>query len=159
MLREQNKIKKVSNKRNYLTYPQNKKGVYGMTANSTIKGARRKKIVKIALIMGLLFMGFIGYGVYWAFFDMKRLSTGEYLTEETSPDGTYTLKAYVSSPSLSADAVRGELVFNEQNGKTKNIYWNYRESTAKIEWLDNKTVVINGHTLEVPKEKFDFRNQ
>ena len=61
--------------------------------------------------------------------------------------------------SLSADAVRGELVFNERNGKTKNIYWNYRESTAKIEWLDNKTVVINGHTLEVPNEKFDFRNQ
>lgn len=130
-----------------------------MTANSTIKGAKRKKIVKISLIIGFLFMGFIGYGVYWAFFDMKRLPTGEYLTEETSPDGTYTLKAYVSSPSLSADAVRGELVFNEPKGKTKNIYWNYRESTAKIEWLDNKTVVINGHTLEVPNGKFDFRNE
>ena len=159
MLREQNKIKKVLNKRNYLTYPQSKKGVYGMTANSKIKGARRKKIVKIVLIIVILFMGFIGYGVYWAFFDMKRLPTGEYLTEETSPNGTYTLKAYVSSPSLSADAVRGELVFNEQKGKTKNIYWNYQESTAKIEWLDNKTVVINEHTLKVPKEKFDFRNQ
>ena len=130
-----------------------------MTAESTIKGAKRKKIVKIILIISFLFMGFIGYGVYWAFFDMNRLPTGEYLTEETSPDGTYTLKAYLSSPSLSSDAVRGELVFNERNGKTKNIYWNYRQSTAKIKWLDNKTVVINGHTLEVPNERFDFRNQ
>lgn len=129
-----------------------------MTATSTIKEARRKKIVKIALIIGFLFMGLIGYGVYWAFFDMKSLPTGEYLTEETSPDGSYTLKAYVSSTSLSADAVRGELVFNKRNGKTKNIYWNYRESTANIEWLDNQTVSINGHTLEVPNEKFDFRN-
>ncbi len=130
-----------------------------MAAESTVKGVKLKKIVKILLIISFLFIGFVGYGIYWAFFDMNGLPTGEYLTEETSPDGTYTLKAYVSSPSLSADAVRGELVFNERNGKTKNIYWNYRESTAKIEWLDNKTVVINGHTLEVPNEKFDFRNQ
>ena len=124
-----------------------------------IKGAKRKKIVKISLIISFLFIGFIGYGIYWAFFDMNRLPTGEFLTEETSPDGKYSLKAYVSSPSLSADAVRGELVFNERNGKTKNIYGNYRESTAKIEWLDNNTVVINGHTLEVPNEKLDFRKQ
>ena len=130
-----------------------------MNANSTIKGTKRKKVVKISLIISFLFIGLIGYGFYWAFFDMNRLPTGKYLTEETSPDGTYTLKAYVSSPSLSADAVRGELVFNKRNGKTKNIYWNYRESTAKIEWLDNKTVVINGHTLEVPNGKFDFRKQ
>lgn len=130
-----------------------------MAAETTIKSVKRKQIVKILLIVGVLVMGGIGYGVYWAFFDMNRLPAGEYLTEETSPDGTYTLKAYVSSPSLSADAVRGELIFNERNGKTKNIYWNYRESTAKIEWLDNKTVVINGYTLEIPNEKFDFRNQ
>lgn len=60
---------------------------------------------------------------------------------------------------LAKNVFSGELVFNEQNGKTKNIYWNYRASTAEIEWLDNKTVVINEHTLEVSKEKFDFRNQ
>ena len=117
------------------------------------------KILKIFLVVGLLLIGIIGYGVYWAFFDMNRLPTGEYITEETSPNGTYTLKAYVSSPSLSADTVRGELIFNDRNGKTKNIYWNYRESTAKIEWIDDDTVVINGHRLNVPKEKFDFRNQ
>ena len=135
------------------------KGVYCMAVESTVKGAKRKKIVKISLIISFLFIGFVGYGIYWAFFDMNRLPKGEYLTEETSPDGTYTLKTYISVTSLSSDAVRGELVFNKRNGKTKNIYWNYRESTAKIEWLDNKTVVINGHTLEVPNEKFDFRNQ
>lgn len=130
-----------------------------MANKSTLKGEKRKKIVKISLIISFLFIGFVGYGVYWAFFDMNRLPTGEYLTEETSPDGTYTIKTYVSVTSLSSDAVRGELVFNERNGKTKNIYWNYRESTAKIEWLDNQTVVINGHTLEVPNDKYDWRNQ
>lgn len=93
-------------------------------ATDVVKNNKKKgnKILKIFLVVGLLLIGIIGYGVYWAFFDMNRLPTGEYIAEETSPNGTYTLKAYVSSPSLSADAVRGELIFNERNGKTKNIY-------------------------------------
>ncbi|MEH7463150.1 DUF5412 family protein [Bacillus thuringiensis] len=28
-----------------------------------------------------------------------------------------------------------------------------------IEWIDNDTVVINGKTLNVSNDKFDFRNQ
>lgn len=112
------------------------------------------------IIGSLLFIGLVGYGVYWAFFDMNRLPTGEYLTEKTSPDGKYTLKAYVTNGgATTAYAVRGELVFNDSNNKTKNIYWNYREDTANIMWTDNNTVVINGHTLNVPNDKFDFRNE
>ena len=133
--------------------------MYCIANKFKLKGEKRKKIIKISLIISFLFIGFVGYGVYWAFFDMTRLPTGEYLTEETSPDGTYTLKTYASGTSLSSDAVRGELAFNRRNGKTKNIYWNYRESTAQIEWLDHQTVVINGHTLEVPNGKYDWRNQ
>ncbi|MBM7587702.1 hypothetical protein JOC86_004276 [Bacillus pakistanensis] len=90
---------------------------------------------------------------------MNRLPTGEYLTEETSPDGKYTLKVYVTNGGATTSySIRGELVFNEQNNKAKNIYWNYREETADIIWKDHNTVVINGHTLEVPGDKFDFRH-
>ena len=131
-----------------------------MAAESMIKGVKRKKIVTISLIVGILLMGGIGYGIYWAFFDMDRLPTGEYLTEETSPDGTYTIRAYRNNGGATTSySIRGELVFNKNNSKTKNIYWNYREDTAEIEWIDNDTVIINGHTLEVPNERFDFRNQ
>ena len=106
-----------------------------MTVATQIKSAKRKKIVKISLIISILFLGLIGYGIYWAFFDMNRLPTGEYLTEETSPDGTYTLKAYLTNGGATTSySIRGELVFNNRNGKTKNIYWNYREETANIEW-------------------------
>lgn len=119
-----------------------------------------KSILKMFLIIGLLFVALIGYGVYWAFFDMNRLPTGEYLTEETSPDGNYTLKAYVTNGGATVSfAVRGELIFNKKNNKTKNIYWNYKEDSANVSWTDNDTVVINGHSLDVPKDKFDFRNQ
>lgn len=124
------------------------------------KKKRRKKRLKGFAIVGLVVALLLGYGVYWAFFDMDRLPTGEYLTEETSPDGKYTLKAYVTNGgATTAYSVRGELVVNDKNAKVKNIYWNYREETADISWQDNNTVVINGHSLDVPSEKYDFRNQ
>jgi len=120
---------------------------------------KRLKTVKIILLGSLLLVGLLGYGVYWAFFDMNRLPKGDYLTEETSPKGVYTLKAYVNSGGATTSyTIRGELVFNKRNNKTKNIYWNYRENNADINWIDNDTVVINGHTLNVPNDKFDFRN-
>lgn len=119
-----------------------------------------KNVLKVFAVAGLLFFALIGYGIYWAFFDMDRLPTGEYLTEETSPDGRYTLKAYVADGGATTSyAIRGELVFNQKNNKTKNIYWNYREESANIIWTDNDTVVINGRSLDIPKDKFDFRNQ
>lgn len=89
---------------------------------------------------------------------MNRLPTGEYLTEEVSPDGTYTLKAYITDGGATTSySIRGELMLNKQKNKTKNIYWNYREESAVVEWLDDDTVVINGHRLNVPNDKFDFR--
>ncbi|MFJ8066421.1 DUF5412 family protein [Psychrobacillus sp. NPDC096426] len=44
--------------------------------------------------ISLLFIALVGYEVYSAFFDKNRLPTEEYFTEETSPDGKYTVKAY-----------------------------------------------------------------
>ncbi|ULL18473.1 hypothetical protein DVH26_30785 [Paenibacillus sp. H1-7] len=120
---------------------------------------RRNKLNRILISISLLFLCIIGYCVYWAFFDMSRLPRGDYLTEEVSTDGAYTVKAYVSNGGATTSySIRGELVFNNQKNKMKNIYWNYREATADIEWIDNDTVVINGHRLNVPYDKFDFRN-
>jgi uncharacterized protein YpmB len=119
-----------------------------------------KKILKVIIIIGILFCSLVGYGVYWAFYDMNRLPKGEYLTEKTSLDGKYTLKAYITNGGATTTyAIRGELVFNEKNNKTKNIYWNSGEDNAKITWTDLDTVVINNHSLDVPNDKYDYRNQ
>jgi hypothetical protein len=118
-----------------------------------------KEVLTIFFIVGLIVAAFVAYGVYWMFYDMSRLPQGEFLTEETSPDGTYTLKAYVTNGGATVSyAVRGELVFNGKGDKTKNIYWKYREETADITWKDDDTVVINGLTLDVPGDSFDFRH-
>ncbi|WP_226037701.1 DUF5412 domain-containing protein [Aquibacillus saliphilus] len=124
------------------------------------KNKSYKKVCLIIFFVAILTTGLIGYGIYWAFFDMERLPTGRFLTEEISPDGKYTIKAYVAnSGATTSYSIRGELVFNERNNKTKNVYWNYRENTANIKWVDNDTVRINGHELNLPNDKFDFRNK
>lgn len=122
---------------------------------------RKIKIILLGLAAPILLIGgFIGFVVYWSFFDMDRLPTGDFLTEKSSPDGKYTLKAYISDGGATTSyAIRGELVFNDEKEKKQNIYWNYREETADICWLDNSTVVINGHGLDVSKDKYDFRRE
>ncbi|MDC2867920.1 DUF5412 family protein [Bacillus sp. BP-3] len=40
----------------------------------------------------------------------------------------------------------------------QHTHQHYRKDTAKIVWQDNNTVIINGHTLNVPENTYDFRN-
>lgn len=120
--------------------------------------------LKKGLLIGFgsftLIAALFGYGVYWAFFDMQRLPEGEFLTESVSPYGAYAVRAYVVNGGATvAYSVRGELIFNGEDKRAENIYWNYREDSAAITWIDDDTVDINGHLLTVPTEKYDFRNE
>lgn len=120
----------------------------------------KKNIIITAVTTFLVTVMLIAFGVYWAFFDMSRLPEGILINELESPDGTYTLKAYhVEGGATVSDSVRGELIFNNSSKRSKNIYWNYREDSASIKWIDDNKVVINGIGLTVPNSKFDFRNR
>ena len=81
------------------------------------------------------------------------------IAESTSPDGTYTVNAYVSNGGATTSyTVLGELMFNKENKKSKKIYWQYRENAADITWVDDDTVKINGVILDVPNETYDYRD-
>lgn len=112
---------------------------------------------KILITVSLIIL-FLVYGIYWAFFDMNRLPKGELISEMESPNGTYTVKAYLTNTHATTPfAIRGELSYNTARKRSKNIYWNYREESATIEWVDDNTVIINGHKLDVRRDRFDFR--
>ncbi|MGG0184630.1 DUF5412 domain-containing protein [Bacillus rhizoplanae] len=123
-------------------------------AQKEIKKTKRKVAVVLfsMLIIGASF-------VYWKFFSLQGVPKGELIQEVKSPNGTYTLNAYITNGGATTSfAVRGELIFNKRKiFKTKNIYWNYKENQANIEWKDEDTVIINGRTLQVPNETYDFR--
>ena len=49
-------------------------------------------------------------------------------------------------------------VTNNNTGKEKNIYWQYRCTEANIVWLDEDTVQINGIELNVKRDTYDYRH-
>jgi len=118
----------------------------------------KRKMLLYILLPIILVACVIGYGWYWAFYDMNRFTGGEIISQSTSPVGTYTVKAYLSSGGATTGfTVRGQLIFNKSSKNPRNIYWNYKEETADITWLDDDTVNINGHILNLPNDKYDFR--
>lgn len=104
-------------------------------------------------------VGVVAYAINWAFFDIQRINGQEYLTESTSPNGTFTVTAYLNNGGATTSyAVLGTLK-NNKNGKTKNIYWQYRCEKAEMEWLNNETIKINGIELNVKNEIYDYRRK
>jgi len=114
--------------------------------------------------MGILLAGIAGIVMIlllvfnYFFFNINRLPEGEFLTEEISPNGDYTIKIYVSDGGATvSDAVRGEVIYHKRKDKKKNIYWQNHEESAMIYWINEHTISINEMELDVRKDIYDFR--
>ena len=119
----------------------------------------KKWLVPVIIVASILLIIFalISYGIYWAFFDIQRLDGQEVITVSDSPDSSYTVTAYLNNGGATTDYAVLCAVKNNKTGKERNIYWNYHCSTTDIQWLDDKTVSINGIELDVTKDKYDYR--
>ena len=120
---------------------------------------KRKWVIPLAITLCcfIAIIGLITYGVYWAFFDIQRIDGQEVITICESPDSSYTVTAYLNSGgATTAFSVLGT-VRNNKTEREHNIYWNYRCTTANINWVDDNTVNINGVTLDVRKDIYDYR--
>lgn len=116
------------------------------------------KIIGLVFLLIIIIGAEIGYLIYHFQYDMNSLPKGTLITKVDSPNRKYTIKAYVTNGGATTDfAIRGELNFNGEKRKPKNVYWNYHEQKARIHWVNENTVVINGHRLTVPKEIYDYR--
>ncbi len=106
----------------------------------------------------LLFLAlFIFLFIYKFFYDTQNIAEGELLEEIPSYNNNYTLKSFlINGGSLSADAVRVEII-NNNNGKQRNIYFNYPENSVEIKWVDEETVEINGIILNIFRDTYDWR--
>lgn len=111
----------------------------------------RKNIIRLVMILLFILI------LYFHFFiSMNNLPEGKYLLSSTSPEGRYQLNVYISETSLSAPAIRGELEDLETR-KKRNIYWDYRQETADIEWIGQNTISINGHEFNYLTDIYDWR--
>lgn len=115
-----------------------------------------KWIIAIALVISILaILSAIMYAFgYFFYFGRPH---GEFMYGVESPNGEYTVNAYLCNGGATvAYAVRGEVVNNE-TGKKRNIYWDYKIKTAEIEWINNDVVSINGHVLNIHTDSYDYR--
>ena len=116
-----------------------------------------KKVLKV--IIPIILVITIGiYAIHWAFFDIQRIDGQELINEVVSPDGKYTVSAYLNNGGATTDYAVLCSVRNNETDKAKNIYWNYHCTEAEIEWIDEKTIAINGVELNVTKDTYDYRN-
>lgn len=119
---------------------------------------KTRSIVKKTVITVLIFSAVIGGLIYSLFFDINRLPEGELIDQIESPSGEYHLNIYlVNGGATVSFAIRGELTYNHLPKKSKNIYRNYKEETALVAWIDDHTVDINGHILDVRNQVYDWR--
>lgn len=121
----------------------------------------RKRKWALALILLALAMG-----VYRAFFDISALPKGELLASYPSPAGTYRMEMYLCNGGATVDyALRGALV-DTRTGRARNIYWQYHQSDAAVDWINEETVRISGTVLgedqdivlNITKDRYDYRN-
>lgn len=85
------------------------------------------------------------------------LPQGEFLSEYSSQNDTYTIKIYRCNGGATVDfAIRGELIINK-TGVKEDIYWDYHVNNATVTWEDDDTVKINGKLINLPNGKYDFR--
>lgn len=85
------------------------------------------------------------------------LPTGELICTSTSPNGGFTIQAYLCDGGATTDqAIRAE-VLNNTSGKVRNIYWQYHAYEADIKWLSDTLVRINGVELDVRTDAYDYR--
>ena len=117
-----------------------------------------KKALFIVGIVILLIISLLGYGIYWAFYDIQHIEGQEVIQEVSSPNGTYTITAYLNNGGATTGYAVLCSVKNNSTDKEKNIYWQYRCENADIIWLDEQTVQINGVKLNIKKDTYDYRH-
>lgn len=88
--------------------------------------------------------------------ELDELPKGELLSEHPSPNHDYTAKAYLidEGGATVRAAIRVEIAIESD---LKTIYWNYDESTVNIKWLDNETIEINDHKLNIFKDTYHWK--
>ena len=120
---------------------------------------KMKKSIIIIFLSIAIIAGGISYGVYWAFYDIQRINGQEYITESTSPNGKYTVTAYLNDGGATTGYAVLGMLKNNNSGKTKNIYWQYNCEKADISWINDETIKINGIQLNVKNEIYDYRRE
>lgn len=106
-------------------------------------------VVSVLFILGVTVYDFLNV-------ELDEVSEGKFLSEHPSPNNKYKARAYLidEGGATVRAATRVEIDYGSES---KTIYWNYDESTVNIKWLDNKTIEINDHKLNIFHDTYHWK--
>lgn len=118
---------------------------------NTKKTIKRTFLVSIIIVLIIIF-SLIKFSSYLFEPNEKLISVVK------SKDNKYIVEAYVINGNATVDwAVRCYLK-TDNKSKGKLIYNDYHVSTVTMTWVDDDTIDINGHYIDLPYGKYDFRD-
>ncbi|BDU81575.1 hypothetical protein LTX13_001412 [Clostridium perfringens] len=113
----------------------------------------------VYIIVTLIFLGVATFKISSSireFNDRFKVSE-ELLGETVSSDGKYKVEAYLINGGATVDwSVKCYLREGEIK---KEIYRDYHINEANMIWIDNNTISINNHNIDLPNGKYDFRDE
>lgn len=115
----------------------------------------------IIILAFIIFLGACVFRIATSVSDIKATfqPSKELINETVSSDGKYKVQAYLVNGGATTDwAVRCYLK-EGNNKKEKLIYNDYHIEEADMTWIDGDTISINGHDIDLPNGKYDFRDE
>ena len=113
----------------------------------------------VYIIVTLIFLGVATFKITSSireFNDRFKVSE-ELLGETVSSDGKYKVEAYLINGGATVDwSVKCYL---REGYIKKEIYRDYHINEANMIWIDNDTISINNHNIDLPNGKYDFRDE
>ncbi|MDK0967778.1 DUF5412 family protein [Clostridium perfringens] len=113
----------------------------------------------VYIIVTLIFLGVATFKISSSireFNDRFKVSE-ELLGETVSSDGKYKVEVYLINGGATVDwSVKCYLREGESK---KEIYRDYHINEANMIWIDNDTISINNHNIDLPNGKYDFRDE
>ncbi|EJT5920267.1 DUF5412 family protein [Clostridium perfringens] len=113
----------------------------------------------VYIITILIFLGVATFKISSSIreFNERFKVSEEFLGETVSSDGKYKVEAYLINGGATVDwSVKCYLREGESK---KEIYRDYHINEANMIWIDNDTISINNHNIDLPNGKYDFRDE
>ena len=113
----------------------------------------------VYIITILIFLGVATFKISSSireFNDRFKVSE-ELLGETVSSDGKYKVEVYLINGGATVDwSVKCYL---REGDIKKEIYRDYHINEANMIWIDNDTISINNHNIDLPNGKYDFSDE
>ncbi|HAT4352894.1 TPA: DUF5412 domain-containing protein [Clostridium perfringens] len=128
-------------------------------SNKYLKNKNFNFRLGVYIITILIFLGVANFKISSSireFNDRFKVSE-ELLGETVSSDGKYKIEAYLINGGATVDwSVKCYL---REGDIKKEIYRDYHINEANMIWIDNDTISINNHNIDLPNGKYDFRDE